>query len=221
MPTSSSVTVEAFDDLIASRSLLLHPFYVKWNAGELSMDDMQVYAKEYFQLAKRIPGIVGRVLERAGDRNPAMKAMIAENMKEEQEHVELWKRFACSVGVSNEELENYVPSAKVHEAVSELEAVTEGTFEDGVTAMYAMEKELPAIAQSKKDGLCKFYALTTEDAHIYFDEHLGEEKHLRVWMTVDLNESTAKIAAEKSLSAQNKVLDAVCDLAGIDMDCGC
>ena len=185
------------------------------------MDDMQVYAKEYFQLAKRVPGIVARVLERAGDRDPAMKAMIEENIREEHEHVELWKRFACSVGVSNKELESYVPSAKVNEAVSELEAVADGTFEDGVTAMYSMEKELPEIAQTKKDGLCKFYGLTSEDAHIYFDEHLGEEKHLRVWMTVDLNESTARIAAEKSLAAQNKVLDAVCDLAGIDMECGC
>ena len=212
-------TLQVFDDLIASRSLLLHPFYVKWSNGELSMDDMNVYAKEYFHLARRIPGIVERVRDRAQEQSPHMIAMIEENMEEEQEHVDLWKRFANSLGITNEELEAYQPSATVQEAVTALEEVAEGTFEDGIAAMYALEKELPEIAQTKKDGLCKFYGLESEDAHIYFDEHLKEEKHIAVWLSVQVDDAQAETAVRKSLDAQNKVLDAVCEVAGIDCEC--
>lgn len=212
-------TLKVFDDLIASRSLLQHPFYVKWSKGELSMDDMNVYAKEYFHLAKRIPGIVERVKNRAIEQSPDMQAMIQENMEEEQEHVGLWKRFANSLGITNEELEAYQPSETVQSAVQALEEVAEGTFEDGIAAMYALEKELPEIAATKKEGLCKFYGLESEDAHIYFDEHLKEEKHLQVWLSVQVNDVQAEAAVSKSLEAQNKVLDAVCEVAGIDCDC--
>lgn len=212
-------TLSVFDDLIASRSLLQHPFYVKWSKGELTMDDMNVYAKEYFHLAKRIPGIVERVKIRATEQSPEMLAMIQENMEEEQEHVELWKRFANSLGISNEELEAYQPSETVQAAVNALEEVAEGTFEDGIAAMYALEKELPEIAATKKEGLSKFYGLNSEDAHIYFDEHLKEEKHINVWLSVQVDDAQAESAVRKSLEAQNKVLDAVCEVAGIDCNC--
>lgn len=180
------------------------------------MDDMNVYAKEYFHLAKRIPGIVERVRDRALEQKPEMVAIIEENMEEEQEHVGLWKRFANSLGIDNEELEAYQPSATVQAAVRSLEEVAEGTFEDGIAAMYALEKELPEIAKTKKEGLCEFYGLESEDAHIYFDEHLKEEKHIQVWLSVDVSENKAEAAVKKSLEAQNKVLDAVCEEAGIE-----
>lgn len=209
-------TLAVFDDLIAERSLLKHPFYVKWSKGELTMDDMNIYAKEYFHLASKIPGIVERVKVRATEQSPEMQAMIQENMEEEQEHVDLWKRFANSLGISNEELEAYQPSQTVQDAVNALEEVAEGTFEDGIAAMYALEKELPDIAATKKEGLCEYYGLESEDAHIYFDEHLKEEKHIQVWLSVQVDDAQAEAAVSKSLDAQNKVLDAVCEVAGID-----
>ena len=45
---------------------------------------------------KRIPGVVERVRDRAA--NKKLQAQINENVVEEQEHVELWKRFAKSLG---------------------------------------------------------------------------------------------------------------------------
>jgi pyrroloquinoline-quinone synthase len=174
-----------------------------------------VYAKEYFHLVERIPGIVARVRDRVSDRKLAGR--IDENMHEEQEHVELWKRFAKSLGISEQELMAHVPSQKVIDAVHSLEVVAEQGSDEGITCMYALEAELPKIAQSKKDGLCKFYGLTSEDAQIYFDEHLKEEKHLEVWRTFEVDEVKAEPAADTSLTAQHLVLDAVCDARGISM----
>ena len=208
-----------FDDLISSKSLLKHPFYVAWSKGELTMDDMKVYAREYFQLARRVPAIVERVRERAIEKKPEIVDAIEHNLQDEIEHIELWKRFASSLGISEEELLAYRPSQKVLDAVAGLENGAEGTFDEAVSTMYALERELPEISQTKKDGLCEFYNLTSEDAHIYFDEHLKEAKHLNVWLTVDVTQQEAEGAINDSLENQNKVLDAVCDVCGMCITC--
>jgi len=217
-----NTSISQFDDMIAANSVLTHFFYEqKWNNGELSLEDLQVYAKEYFHLVKAVPDVVECVRKRTMDRQPELMEFIEENMQEEVEHIELWKRFAKSLGVTEAELEAYHPSAKVQEAVAELKETAEGSFEDAVATMYAMELDIPNVAQSKKDGLCKFYGLneSNEDAHIYFDEHLGEEKHFSVWRKVQIDPAHAEVAMKKSLAAQHKVLDAVCDECGITCPC--
>ena len=211
--------LSALDDLIASRSLLKHPFYVAWSKGELTLNDLRVYAKEYFHLVERIPGIVARVRARVRDRD--LQSRIDENIREETEHVEFWKRFAKSLGISQQELTAHVPSATVVDAVRSLEELAERGMEEGIVGMYAMEAELPKIAATKKEGLCAFYGLTSDDAHVYFDEHLHEEKHLQVWRAFDVDEKRARAAAATSLTAQNQVLDAVCNACGISTVCAC
>ena len=211
------MTLSSLDVLIASRSLLQHPFYLKWSKGELTLEDLRVYAKEYYHLVERVPGIVARVRDRV--RDPQAAAFIEENLREEQEHVELWERFANSLGISKQELKAYKPSMIVRAAITDLEKTAEQGADEGIACMYALELELPKIAKTKKDGLCAFYGLTSPDAHVYFDEHMGEEKHLAVWRTFDVAPDRAQAAAETSLTAQHRVLDAVCTLRGISMNC--
>lgn len=206
------ITFDTIDALIAQKSLLKHPFYVKWSKGELTLEDLREYAKEYFHLVERIPGVVARVRDRATD--SAMRAQIEENVQEEQEHVELWKRFAKSVGVDEAALAAHVPSQKVQAAVASLEQLAEKSYVDGLVAMYALEAELPAIAETKMHGLKEFYGLDSQDARIYFEEHLKEEKHIAVWKQATLNDAAVQ-SANASLDAQNLVLDAVCDARGI------
>jgi len=214
------ITLATFDDLIAKKSLLTHYFYEKkWNNGELTIPELQKYAKEYFHLVKAVPGMVSRVRDRALERDPKLAALIAKNVAEEEEHIELWKKFSGSLGISEEELEAHQPNAKVVAAVEKLEELAEGSLEDGVTMMYAMERELPAIAKSKKDGLCKHYGIDSDEAHIYFDEHLNEADHFDVWLNVKVDPERAKDVTEQSLAAQHLLLDGVCDVMGIEMDC--
>lgn len=212
------ISLIKFDSVINQKSILTHYFYEqKWNMGELSKEDLQIYAKEYFHLAKRIPGIVSRVIDRAKERGSDLVSEIEQNMVEETEHVELWKRFAKSLDVSDAELEAYEPTAKVKAAVDSLEQIAGQSLEDGVAVMYAMELELPAVAQSKKDGLTKWYNLHSEDAHIYFDEHLKEADHFNLWRKVLVDEASAEKAINASLAAQHLVLDGVCDACGIEI----
>ena len=214
---STMITLSTLDPLIASKSLLKHPFYVAWSKGELTLEDLRVYAKEYFHLVERVPGIVMRVKNRVQDRD--LQKKIEANMQEEAEHVDLWMRFAKSLGISEQELLEHVPSQKVVDAIASMETLAEQGAEEGIVCMYAMEAELPKIAETKKDGLCKFYGLNSEDAHVYFDEHLKEEEHLKVWRTFPVHADRATAAATTSLTAQNLVLDAVCEARGISMAC--
>ncbi len=211
------MTLSALDALITSRSLLKHPFYQKWSKGELTLGDLRVYAKEYFHLVERIPGMVSRVRARVRDRD--LQGRIDENIREETEHIELWKRFAKSLGISESELMSHRPSQMVMDAVASIEVLAERGMEEGIVGMYALEAELPKIAATKKDGLCTFYGLMSEDAHVYFDEHLKEEEHLKVWRAFSVDAERAHAAAETSLAAQHQVLDAVCALRGISMHC--
>lgn len=216
-----TISLTQLDDVIRSRGLLTHYFYEqKWNNGELTLEELQKYAKEYYHLAKNVPGIVSLVLEHAerSGRDDLVPA-IESNMAEEQEHIELWKKFSSSLGVSEEELESHEPHDLTKEAVEELQNLAEESFEDGVTAMYAMELTIPEIAKSKKDGLCTHYDLTSEDAHVYFDEHMNEEEHFSVWRKVEVDPVRGMQVAKASLSAQHKLLDGVCEVCGFCISC--
>jgi len=211
------IALGTLDPLITSKSLLKHPFYVRWSRGALTLEDMNVYAKEYFHLVQAIPGIVSGIAENIQDAE--LKEFVLKNAEEETEHVELWKRFACACGISNEELEAYEPSAKAKQAVQLLIDAAAESSEHGIAAMYALEMELPKIAQTKKEGLLEYYGLSSQDAQAYFDEHLKEEEHLQVWRKFSMDEGNAVPAAEASLKAQHLLLNAVCDAAGLPYDC--
>ena len=85
---------------------------------------------------------------------------LIENQQEESDHVKPWIAFAGELGISEDELTSYTGLAKTRKAVSELNELMT-TFEGGAAAMYAFEKEIPKISQTKLDGLAEFYGMTS------------------------------------------------------------
>ena len=219
----STISLTQLDSYITANGLLTHYFYEqKWNNGELTKDELALYAKEYFHLAKAVPGIVSRVKSRAQERGMTdLVVEIEKNIKEETEHIDLWKKFASSLGVTEEEIESYEPHKLTKEAVSELEELANGDLEDGVAAMYAMELTLPEVSKTKKEGLCKHYDMpeSNTDAHVYFDEHLNEEEHFSVWRKIQVDPLRAMHITKASLRSQHKVLDGVCEVSGFCIAC--
>src|SRR3970040_1037849 len=119
--------VKRIDELIEKQSLLKHQFYLMWTEGKLTLDSLNGYSKEYFQLVKAIPSFVGTIMEKSPD---AVKNEIASKQKEEAEHIKPWMKFAGALGVSQDELERYLGLDKTRQAVSNLSALM-GTFEGG------------------------------------------------------------------------------------------
>ena len=200
--------IKKIDEMIETRSLLKHPFYQMWSDGKLSQDTLAGYSKEYFQLVKAVPSFMTPIIEQAPD--SAISELIA-NQQEESDHVKLWIDFAGEIGVSEDELMQYTGLTKTRKAVSDLNELM-NTYEGGACAMYAFEKEIPKISQTKLDRLAKFYGITGDEATEYFKLHTEADiRHSASWRTILEKSSTDSNnlleIADKSISAQNLLLD--------------
>jgi pyrroloquinoline-quinone synthase len=200
--------IKRIDEMIEERSLLKHPFYQMWSDGDLSLDSLSGYSKEYYQLVKSVPSFMTPIIDQAPD---SLKSELISNQEEEIQHIKPWMRFASSLGVDEKELENYAGLPKTIQAVSQLSSLM-NSFEGGSCAMYAFEKEIPKISEIKLEGLAEFYGISSEQATEYFKLHTEADiRHVAAWkkaleQTSSKKEKLFEIA-EKSISAQNMLLD--------------
>jgi len=179
-----------------------------WSDGKLTQESLAGYSKEYFQLVKAVPFFMTPIIEKAPD--SVVSELIA-NQQEESDHVKPWISFAGELGVSEDELIPYTGLTKTRKAVSDLNELM-NTFEGGVCAMYAFEKEIPKISQTKLDGLAEFYGMTSNEATEYFKLHTEADiRHAASWRNILEKSSTDSNnlleIADKSISAQNLLLD--------------
>ena len=204
--------IKKIDEMIEERSLLKHPFYQMWSDGKLTKESLAGYSKEYFQLVKAVPSFMTPIIEKAPD---SVVGELVENQQEESDHIKPWISFADQLGISEEELIPYSGLAKTQKAVSNLNELMQ-TFEGGACAMYAFEKEIPKISQTKLDGLAEFYGMTNEESTEYFKLHTEADiRHAASWRNI-LEKSTTDSnnmieIADKSISAQNLLLDSCYD----------
>ena len=200
--------IQKIDQIIEERSLLKHPFYEMWSDGKLTQESLAGYSKEYFQLVKAVPEFMTPIIERAPN---SVITELTENQQEESDHIKPWISFAGELGISEDELISYSGLDKTKKAVSDLSELM-NTFDGGACAMYAFEKEIPKISQTKLDGLSEFYQITNDNATEYFKLHTEADiRHTASWRNI-LEKSNADTSnlieiAEKSVSAQNLLLD--------------
>jgi len=200
--------IKKIDDMIEEQSLLKHPFYQAWSDGKLTQESLAGYSKEYFQLVKSVPSFMTPIIEKAPEN---VVDELIENQQEESDHIKPWIAFAGELGINEDELISYEGLPKTKKAVSDLNNLM-NTFEGGACAMYAFEKEIPKISQTKLDGLAEFYGMTNHESTEYFKLHTEADiRHAASWQHVLENSSTDSNnlieIADKSLSAQNLLLD--------------
>jgi len=200
--------IKRIDEMIEERSLLKHPFYQMWSDGKLTLDSLSGYSKEYFQLVKAVPSFMTPIIEKAP--NSVISELI-NNQQEESIHIQSWIKFAGELGVSEYELIHYEGLEKTRKSVLELSELM-NTYEGGACAMYAFEKEIPKISQTKLDGLAEFYGISNENATEYFKLHTEADiRHAASWKNILEKTSTDSDnliqIADKSISAQNLLLD--------------
>jgi pyrroloquinoline-quinone synthase len=208
-----NLLIERIDYEIEKHSLLKHVFYQMWSEGKLTINHLQGYSKEYFQLVKVVPKFVENIFNAIAD--PSLKRAVGQNLKEESEHIEPWIMFSTAMGVQRNDLTSYKGENETNMAVSTLSQLTERSLEEAVAAMYAYEKELPKISRSKIDGLKKFYGVQSNEATKYLEIHEEVDlRHSEVWKNIlktipEEKQERALNAAVSSLEAQNKLLDSV------------
>lgn len=168
---------EELNKVIADKSLLQHPFYQKWNEGQLTKTELQEYAKQYYHFVKHFPRFVSCVHSNCDDVN--VRQMLLQNLADEEgfksdykDHPSLWMDFAKSLGLTEGEVKNSTPLRETEDLVDGMYELSKSSqFELGLSALYAYESQVPEISKTKIDGLKKFYGIDSEEALRYFTVH--------------------------------------------------
>jgi pyrroloquinoline-quinone synthase len=161
-------------EAVMEYSMLKHPFYVAWTEGKLSKSVLREYAKQYYAHVSAFPTYVSGVHSRCED--ISIRQQLLENLIEEERgdenHPELWLRFAAALGVTREEVKaaELLPATK--DSVKRLQALTQSEdYRDGLAALLAYESQIPEVAQTKRAGLKEFYGIEDERAVSFFRVH--------------------------------------------------
>ena len=157
--------------------LLKHPFYQAWNQGCLSNATLQVYAKEYYHHVAAFPRYISAIHSNCSDLKTRQILLdnLIEEEKGEDNHPELWKRFAKGIGCIPEEME-LEPKLENTKALVNGYFALASRFSAGLGALYAYERQTPEVAQSKIEGLRKFYNISDIDALQFFEVHIKADE---------------------------------------------
>src|SRR5215475_3487198 len=209
-PMSNTELLAKIDAAIAEKNLLKHPFYQDWQMGKLSREALQLYAAQYYRHVEAFPKHL-RVL--AARTEGPIRDIVLENLAEEEDpvrpHPKLWRDFAATLGVNEEDI-TCCPSLPGTQAVVETfrEIVGDRPVAEAVAALYAYESQVPEIATTKIDGLKKFYGVTEPKGLAYFEVHEEADKEHRAawreWLGANANGN-----AEAILASTNEALDAL------------
>jgi pyrroloquinoline-quinone synthase len=214
--TTRTGVVSIIDELVRERSLLKHPFYLRWTAGTLTAAELRDYAGQYYAFESALPQVLSVLLSRTSE--PEHRQAILDNLWDEEHgeenHAELWLRFAEGLGMDRDG----VTGAELHPATRELVKGYRQTANDepvsaAVAALYAYESQLPEVATVKLAGLDRYdvpeRARSFFKVHATLDiEHSAAERHI-IEESPREEHDTAIAAAGRSLDAWWSFLDAV------------
>lgn len=160
------------------KHLLKHPFYIAWTEGRLSQEHLKQYAIQYFQNVLAFPTYLSAVHFNTPAVNGSIEARqeILENLIEEERgannHPALWRRFALALGATEAELAETAPLATTTNLVDTFRHLClQSPFYAGLAALYVYESQVPAIAETKIDGLRRFYGMTDAKDYQFFSVH--------------------------------------------------
>ena len=182
--------IEQIDEVRARWNVLDHPFYARWERGELTQDELAHYAGQY----RHAVVALAETAAATGDETHAA---------EEAAHIDLWDDFAGALDA---------PSAEASPETRE--CVEAWRREDPLEAravLYAIEASQPAISQTKLKGLREHYGFTDAGTE-YFSLHAERDVEHAEQSRVALADAPPELAvvAEAALKGNWRLLDGCC-----------
>ncbi len=155
---------ERLDETRERWDVLQHPFYRRWSAGELSLEELGFYAGQYRHAVVALAGASEAAARRA---DPAAGPVLLAHAAEERAHVALWDGFGRAVGAEAD-----APALAETDACARAwEGSDERSLLAALVVLYAIEAGQPAISETKRAGLLEHYGLRDGSATAYFDVH--------------------------------------------------
>jgi len=218
--TDTTMFLTTLDARIEQHKMLNHPFYQTWTMGKLTREALREYAKQYYHFVQAFPTLVSAT--HANTPQLSVRQELLENLIEEERgagnHPGLWVKFAQSLGVSEVEAAGTEMLPETREAIDTLRSITrDGSYLEGVAALYAYESQIPEVAKVKIDGLKQFYGIDDATALSFFTVHqeadiyhsAGEKNILKDHAISDAQRASCVSAAEAASRAMLRLLDGV------------
>jgi len=148
--------IERIDEARGHWNVLEHPFYLRWERGELTRTELAYYAGEYRHAVLALADAA----DAGGD---------SEHAAEEAGHVALWDDFAAALDAPLDRS----PNAET------LDCATAWRRNEPLEAravLYAIESGQPDISRTKLEGLVRHYGFTpATEATAYFEIHSSRD----------------------------------------------
>jgi pyrroloquinoline-quinone synthase len=196
--------MELIERLDAARrrwNVLEHPFYRRWECGELTRDELTAYAGEYRHAVVALADAAETAAPLGG----------REHAAEEEAHLELWDDFAAAVDAK--------PEPARLEGTARCVAAWTGAADpiEALGILYAIEAGQPDVSRTKLEGLVQHYGFERDaEATAYFRlhaerdrEHAAQSRELLERHGRPEDSDRVVDAAERALIGNWSLLDSV------------
>jgi pyrroloquinoline-quinone synthase len=154
--------------------LLSHPFYqIFWNEGKLTRDIIKDYAEQYYQHVKAFPRYISATHSICDDIEK--RKILLENLQDEEnsdgDHPKLWKNFAKAMGSDADKIDDVKPDWFTKDMIDNFFTQARSSYAEGLASLYTYERQIPEIAETKIQGLKKFYGVNSKEGLEFFEAH--------------------------------------------------
>jgi len=168
----------AIVESLHGRRLLTHPFYRRWEAGQLAPDELAAYAEQYRHIERVLPTVLTALVVRLpeSEARDLVAGTLADELGVPESHAELFEEFARATGAR--------PDTPPDESTSSLidlhltAATTDPVAALSMVAAY--ETQAGAIAVTKSSGLREHYGYSAADTR-FWDVHAAMEGEHAGW----------------------------------------
>src|SRR5207247_9087354 len=167
-----------------------------WTRGERTRKALMDYARQYYHHVAAFPTYLSAVHAKCDDQET--RKQLLDNLIDEEagspNHPELWLKFAEGLGVSDVDVRNTQKEPETKNLIDTFRSVCrDGSTAEGLAALYAYESQIPAICESKIEGLKKHYCFADPKHYEYLSVHIeadhensaAEQSLIRGYITTD------------------------------------
>jgi pyrroloquinoline-quinone synthase len=144
---------DSLEASITDRMLLNHPFYRRWEAGELSFEELRHYAEQYRYFEEMLPQFLRQLAEELPD--GVARDSVLKNLSDEvatPSHLELFQSFAAFYRAVDSPI-----SLAMQRLVDAYLEVLVDSPTAALAGLWAYESQGAGIADSKAEGLARHY----------------------------------------------------------------
>lgn len=193
--------IARLDELRRRRNILEHPFYTRWERGELTRAELANYAGEYRRAAVALADAAEAAAPLAG----------TQHADEERSHVAFWDDFAAALDADLERQ----PRPETERCAAAWTSADDPL--EALAILYAIEAGQPAVSRTKLTALVEHYDFEEGgDGTSYFrlhaeldHEHAAHSRELLERHATPADEERLVAAAKRALEGNWVLLDGV------------